>query len=81
MDYPVERLGGRAAHRAGVREEGLSVDEFTRTARIIRELRPLVFKGKIGYEFCVCENCKQRVDAHDMYCRGCGRALVKGADE
>lgn len=57
------------------------MDEFTRTARIIREARPLVFKGKIGYEFFVCENCRQRVDAHDVYCRGCGRVLVKGADE
>lgn len=25
MDYPAVRLGGRPAHRAGVREEGLSV--------------------------------------------------------
>lgn len=57
------------------------MDEFTRTARMIREARPLVFRGKIGYEFCICENCRQRVDAHDMYCRGCGRVLVKGAEE
>ena len=57
------------------------MDEFTRTARMIREVRPLVFKGTVGYDFCVCENCGQKVDAHDVYCRSCGRVLVKGAEE
>lgn len=59
----------------------LTMDEFTRTARMIREVRPLVFKGTVGYDFCVCENCRQKVDAHDVYCRQCGRVLVKGADD
>ena len=57
------------------------MDEFTRTARMIREARPLVFKGTVGYDFCVCENCGQKVDAHDVYCRSCGRVLVKGAED
>ena len=57
------------------------MDEFTRTARMIREARPLVFKGTVGYDFCVCENCRQKVDAHDVYCRQCGRVLVKGVDD
>lgn len=57
-------------------------EEFTtHTAKMIREMEPIIPFGKITKENFYCGNCKERVKKKDSYCRKCGYKFEKEADE
>jgi len=56
--------------------------EVTRaTAKMIREMEPIIPFGKITKENFYCGNCKERVRKKDSYCRKCGCQFEKEDDE